>query len=370
MSHSPPSRRSLPPAAGLPLPVLLLVVATACSPATAEPSRAEGSGEPAAAVQVETIAPVTDHRVFSAHGSLVVRDEVKLSFKIGGVVSRIAVDDGERVERGGLLATLDTSEIDAAVRQAEAGLRKAERDRSRAEELEAAGASSRSLSEDATTGVEVAREQLSVARFNQRHAVLRAPFAGRVVKRLSEPGEMIGPGMPVLWIVADSAASGLRAELGLVAAEASRVATGDAVEVLVGAVGVSLTGTIEEVSPAPLPGSMTWQAWVRLEPAAASAPPLLPGMPLVARITPQRSEQVVKVPLTSLAAVDGESATLFVVESGVARRRSVTLASVDPDGARIVDGEALVGAAVVTRGGAWLRDGARVAVAPAPAQVK
>jgi len=51
----------------------------------------------------EAAAPVT------ATGTFVSRDEIPLGFKIGGVVTRVLVDEGATVQRGQTLAALDLS---------------------------------------------------------------------------------------------------------------------------------------------------------------------------------------------------------------------------------------------------------------------
>ena len=68
-------------------------------------------------------------------GRLSTKAEVRLSFKIGGLVDRVFVDEGQRVKRGALLARLNLAEIDAQVMQAKSGLEKSKRDRDRAEGL-------------------------------------------------------------------------------------------------------------------------------------------------------------------------------------------------------------------------------------------
>jgi len=64
------------------------------------------------------IAPVSVDRIappVTATGTLGPKEEVTLSFKLGGVVSRIFVDEGRAVRAGDTLAELDLSEIDAGV---------------------------------------------------------------------------------------------------------------------------------------------------------------------------------------------------------------------------------------------------------------
>src|SRR4051812_19113160 len=46
-----------------------------------------------------------------AVGMLEPKDKLTLSFKVGGVVARVAVDEGDTVRRGTVLAELDRTEI-------------------------------------------------------------------------------------------------------------------------------------------------------------------------------------------------------------------------------------------------------------------
>src|SRR5574339_346176 len=51
------------------------------------------------------------------NGMLVNKDELRLSFKVTGVVNRIHVQEGQRVKRGQRLAEIEQAEIDAQVEQ-------------------------------------------------------------------------------------------------------------------------------------------------------------------------------------------------------------------------------------------------------------
>jgi len=60
--------------------------------------------------------------VLSAGGYIIARHQVEVASKITGRVVEITVDEGDRVERGQVLARLDDAEVAAAVRQADAAL--------------------------------------------------------------------------------------------------------------------------------------------------------------------------------------------------------------------------------------------------------
>jgi RND family efflux transporter MFP subunit len=128
------------------------------------------------------------------------KDERDLAFKVGGLLARVEVREGQVVRRGQVLAALDATELAAGVRAAEEGLGKARRDAARAAELAAAEAAPRSAAEDARTAEAVAEAALAAARFNLRHAALVAPDDGWVERRTAEPGEVVAPGRPVLRV--------------------------------------------------------------------------------------------------------------------------------------------------------------------------
>jgi multidrug efflux pump subunit AcrA (membrane-fusion protein) len=73
----------------------------------------------------------------SATGQVASQDEMRLSFKLGGVVRRIAVQPGDEVKRGQRLAEIELAEVGAQVEQARQLAAKAQRDLERGERLHA-----------------------------------------------------------------------------------------------------------------------------------------------------------------------------------------------------------------------------------------
>src|SRR5436190_18809166 len=111
-----------------PITLFLLLALAACG-------RGRAAAPPATDAIAVRVAPVSVDRVarpVTATGTLGPKEEVTLSFKVGGVVSRILVDEGRSVRACVTLAVLDLSEIDAAVVRARSAAEKAERDLTRA----------------------------------------------------------------------------------------------------------------------------------------------------------------------------------------------------------------------------------------------
>jgi RND family efflux transporter MFP subunit len=144
-----------------------------------------------------------------------------VSAKVTGKVTEVLIEEGQRVEEGAVLARLDDTEARAqlALSQAQlaaarsqlaetrAQLEQAERDFARQQqlfqrELIAAQALDAALAQRdmlrarlANLGeqIKVAEEGVDVAQVQLDNTVIRAPFAGVVVAKSAQPGEMISP---------------------------------------------------------------------------------------------------------------------------------------------------------------------------------
>ena len=137
--------------------------------------------------------PVTTYRAFLSDislpiyrsGVLAASSEARLSFKTGGIISRIYVDEGDQVKEGQILAILNLSEINAQVKLAESGYQKAQRDLARIEKLFTDSVATLEQKQDLKTAAEVAEARMHIAKFNLRHSKIIAPSAGRILKRFA-----------------------------------------------------------------------------------------------------------------------------------------------------------------------------------------
>ena len=145
-------------------------------------------------------------------GRLSVKSEQKLSFRTGGIIKQIDVQNGQTVKEGQLIATLNLSEIKARVNIATRAYEKANRDFIRAENLYKDSVATLELYQDAKTALDIAKSNLEVARFNLKYSKIEAPSDGRILKILLEENEMTSQGYPVVlfgstrenWVVRTS----------------------------------------------------------------------------------------------------------------------------------------------------------------------
>ncbi len=305
-----------------------------------------------------TLAPVTDTAVVRpiiGTGVLGAKEEVPLGFKIGGVIARIPVDEGDEVRAGQLLAELEQPEIGAEVSKAEAGEAQAERDFARATALYRDSVIARDRFEAAGTGLEVARANLRIARFNERYAAIRAPASGTILRRLAEPGQQIGNGTAVLVLGAATRGSVVR--VGLADRDMARIRLGDAAQVWfeAGSEG-AVPARVARIAAAASPGTGVWLVELTLESRGRGISSGLIGR---VEIRPRAATSTRVVPIAALVEGDGDSAIVYSVAAGKAERHHVRIAFLDGERAAIASG--LDGVTqVVTAGAGYLSEGARV----------
>ena len=92
---------------------------------------------PATPVRAAPVETVELSGAVRAVGTLEPETEIRLSFKVGGVVERITVHAGDTVSRGQMLAAIRRTEVDTALAQATESEAKARRDLERGRQLRA-----------------------------------------------------------------------------------------------------------------------------------------------------------------------------------------------------------------------------------------
>ena len=352
--------RSLALGASLAAALLL----AACGGAPAPENAAKSAAAPVRTAPAESVR-VTD--AVRAVGVLAPRDELRLSFKVGGVIETLDIEAGDRVRAGQTLAVLKRAEVDAAVSQASEGVEKARRDLERARQLRADEVATQEQVEDLTTAYNVARANLQAAQFNARFARIEAPADGVVLQRLARANELVQGGQPV--VVLGATDSGWIVRVGLADRDAVRVNVGDAAAVSFDAFpGRPFEGRVTRIGSNADPYTGTFEVEIDVAPGGARfARGLVAKVEIALQGAANGAAQTL-VPIAALVEANGPAATVFVLDAteGVARRRQVTVGPIVGERVVIVAGLE-PGEQVVTDGAAWLTDGRAVRVVGDPA---
>ncbi|MFT5384907.1 MAG: multidrug efflux system membrane fusion protein [Saprospiraceae bacterium] len=186
------------------LSISVLLILSSCKVDYSAPDAGKMNEQTKNYVEIAKVIEQNDPIPIHAIGRLGSDQEVKLSFKIGGIISAINADEGDFVKAGKLLASIRTNEIDAQVLKAKRVLQKVERDLERIEKMYADSAATLENVQDLTTLSQVSKADLEIAEFNQKYARIISPVSGRIIRRLAEPNELVAPGQPIFLIATAS----------------------------------------------------------------------------------------------------------------------------------------------------------------------
>jgi RND family efflux transporter MFP subunit len=315
-------------------------------------------------VTVATLDPGDSMAVVTATGTFESRDEIPLAFKIGGVITRVLVDEGATVQRGQILAALDLREIDAAVAKAEVATDKAQRDQARVQRLTVDSVATLAQLQDATSALDATRADLAAARVNRDYAVITAPEAGIVLRRQVAPGSTVGPGTTVLTMGGTRRGRVLRA--GVPDRDALRIRVGDAATVHFDAMPKArFEGKVILVGRSADPRTGTYAVEVSLTGTDA----LPSGLVGQLRIAVKGKPVAMRIPVDALLEADRDSATVYTIRvdsagAPVAAPQRVAVGALSGDQVHI-NGLAPE-ARVITRGATYVTAGAPVRIITTP----
>jgi len=173
--------------------------------------------EPIRAVRTMTVASSSSIGTNEYAAEVRARTESRLGFRVGGKIVRRAVNLGDSVKPGQLLAQLDPQDLKlgqdsarAALVAAQANFDQADADYKRFRELRDQGFISSAELERRETALKAARAQLDQSRAqssvqgNQAaYAALVADVAGAVTGVEAEPGMVVAAGAPVILLAVD-----------------------------------------------------------------------------------------------------------------------------------------------------------------------
>ncbi|WP_435352745.1 efflux RND transporter periplasmic adaptor subunit [Emticicia sp. SJ17W-69] len=311
------------------------------------------------AVEVQPVTRKSLSEPIVASGVLSSKSEMKLAFKTGGMIRRIYVQEGQSVKEGQLLAELDLSEIDAQVRQAKLGLEKSERDLERVKKLYADEATTLTNVQDATTGFDVAKQSVQVAEFNQKLSRIYAPVSGRILRKISEQGELITPFAPAF--ILGTGESAYIVNVGLADRDVVKVKIGDIATVYLDAYpNEPFQARITQIAQTVNPATGTFEAELQIHPNGRK---LISGFVAKAEISTGKGASTLSIPIESLIEADKNTAFVYVLntDNQTVSKKNVNIGQIFGSSVAIISGID-EGTQIVTKGANFLSDKAKVKV--------
>jgi RND family efflux transporter MFP subunit len=321
-----------------------------------ETSRAEeANAAPVNAFYVRTAPVATADLGDVIHVTGVIQSdtEAKPAFKTGGVIAKTFAKEGDRVRKGQLLARLIMTEVEAQATQARYALEKATRDLTRAQNLYNDSIATLEQLQNATTAVDMAKKTLQIAEFNLAYSEVRSPIEGKVVQQLLREGEIVGPGVPVFYIIGVTQ-SDWKLVAGLTDKNWGRVRVGNPATISLDAYpGLTIEGKVKRLSDVANPLSGTFDAEITIP---SKDKRIAAGMLAHVQIKPGAGSPYPVIPIEALVSSNGKSGIVYVPKDGKAEKRNVQIHQFDGEQVSILSG--LEGATeVITAGSGFLEDG-------------
>jgi RND family efflux transporter MFP subunit len=203
-------------------------------------------------------------------GSVISDNQKMITSRFMGFVTRVNVNEGEKVHRGKVLYSIDSREIDAMKRQAELNMQMYEnkytnvklnlnrykrlfkKDMVSQYEVENLELASKNLKDM----VNIARARLKEVNNQYKYLNVRAPNDGVVVAKNIKVGEMAMPGMPAIVL---SDLSDLKISAEIAESNMGRIYHGKKVIVEIPALGIKEVGKITAIIPNSNPMTHTFK---------------------------------------------------------------------------------------------------------------
>lgn len=330
------------------LPLLSLAAFIACD----EPASAPlPKSTPVVPVKVVPITQHTQAQPIRQSGIVAHKESITLSFKIGGIIQSINVDEGDHVQKGQIIAQLEQEEITARVNQAQSAKDKTQRDLKRVQKLYEDKVVTQEQLQNATTALEIASAELQIAHFNQKHARIQAPANGRILRRFAERNELITPGAPILHIASDEQQPVLR--IGLTDRDIILINLGDTATVRFSPYpNQTFQGTVSEIAEQANPQTGTFEIELTLQEAHL----LKSGFIGHATLFPSAQIAHYRIPIDAVVEANEYNATIYIPDGTIARRVTIHPNHIGDNHIIVHKTSDLQLTHVITEGAPYLRD--------------
>lgn len=329
---------------------MLLVSGASCGSAPESPGIAAGTTartEPIVEVETAVVRRGPISQRISASGTLEARRESRIGAEVQGRITRVHVDEGDRVEAGDLLVEIDPEPYEIALRQAGARLdlaraqrHQVEADLVRARSLQARNVVAPQEIERLETSLLVARaeeraagEAVRLASHQLERTRLHAPWAGSVAGRLADEGStaLVQP-QTIVLVLQES--GHLEARAAIPESQRAPVHVGDVAAIHVEGLPAPIHTRVSAVAASIDPATRTYS--VRM-PVDNQDHRLKAGIFALIEITPRERSDVLLIPRKAIRSDDGRT-RVFTIVDGRSTPRAVELGMISGSEAEIVSG--------------------------------
>ena len=279
-----------------------------------------------------------------------------LSFEVMGNVSKVFVTEGENVQKGKLLATLDKATLQNSYNASLASLKEAQDAYNRMKSLYDNGSLPEMKWIEVQSKLQQAVSMEQISRKGLKDAGLYAPFSGVISSKSIEPGMNVMPGIEVMQLADIST---VNIKIAVPEKEISHVNKGQQAEVRVGALGDKLfTGVVSEKGIAANPLAHTYEVKIKLNNTSHE---LMPGMVCKVGVHSRETEAAIVLPNHTVQLQPDGKKFVWVVKDNAASQRIVNTGDLTAEGVIITAG-LQPGDEVIVSGNQKVSEGTKIAI--------
>jgi RND family efflux transporter MFP subunit len=286
---------------------------------------------------------------------------LSLSFSVMGTVEQVFVSEGQKVNKGQLLATLNTATAQNSVDAAQASVRQAQDAYDRLSKLHDNGSLPDIKFVEVETGLQQAKSMLAVMEKNLDDCRLFAPRNGVIVTRSVEVGESATPGIVAFKLVSIDK---VNVKISVPENEIGSVRTGQEASIAVPALDNAVfTGKIKMKGIAANALSHTYEVKIGVDNnvGARHALPLLPGMVCKVSLAADSSATAFVVPNSAIRISPDGKRFVWLAKDNAARRCFVKTGSLTNDGIVVTEGLP-AGSEIIVEGFQKVSEGMKISI--------
>ncbi len=320
-------------------------------------AQAEEEEEDTPPVPVEVTQPERGDifAVYSGTAPIEAFAEADVVAKVAGEVRQIAVEEGDLVSQGALLARLDGDRLRLELGESEANLRKLQRDFERNQDLRDRDLISEGDFEKIQFDKEALEAAYNLAKLEYDYTFIRAPIDGIVSERMIKLGNTVDVGEALFRV---TSLDPLVSYLFVPEREYQSIRAGQPVSIAIDALANErIPATVTRISPIVDPETGTFKITIEISDTTRR---VKPGMFARIAIVYDQRANALKIPRSALLE-DDRGNSVFVIEEDVAKRRMVEIGYGDRGMVEVLDGLS-DDDVVVTVGQVGLREDSRVVV--------
>jgi membrane fusion protein, multidrug efflux system len=295
-------------------------------------------------------------------GDVETKQNITIFPEFSGILLNVNVNEGDRVQKGQILARIDDGGLGSQLAQLEAQAALAKTTFERQQRLWEQNIGSEIQYLEAKTNYEAVQNSVSQMRSQLAKTVVRAPFSGIIDEIFAEQGEVVAPGQSRLFRLINL--SDMYISAAVPESYLGKIKKGTEVVVEIAATGTSFTSTVRQVGNFVNPNNRTFEIQV----AVPSNPgEIKPNLIATVKLNDYTSEEAIIIPENVMLKNSAGENVAYVLNketdsTGTAERRILETGMSYDNSIEILSG-LQAGDLIITSGARSIQEGEKVKIA-------